>query len=299
MVSVKVKYKDLSTAKRFVDSCENNFKRKINKTCDSILSNRDIKIVTLCGPTCSGKTTTAAIITAAFERQGKRARVLSIDDFYYDKDMMAAKNITDFEGADAIDIELLRSVINDLISGEKTLLPTFDFKERNRVAMTEYQPDENDIYVIEGIQAMYPEVTDILDKSHTRSIFISVADSIDVCGVYFEANEIRLCRRIVRDFFYRNSTAADTMAMWENVRKNEEKNIFPYGKKADHVINSLLSYEPFVISSFFMDITDNFDPVAAGYSVICSLRTRMSRLTDSCINSAVVPDTSVFKEFII
>lgn len=299
MVKVNVKHTDIDAAVRFVDSCEANFNKDISKICNSILADPNIKLITLCGPTCSGKTTTAAMLTAAIEKLGKRARVLSIDDFYYDQSVMAERGITDYERVSAIDVELLEKVVSDLIKGDDTMLPTFDFKTRSRAPMTKYVPNEKDIYIIEGIQAMYPEITEILGRDRVRSIYISVAKNLDVCGVVFDMNEIRLIRRIVRDFFHRNSTAAQTMQMWENVRSNEESNIFPYAKNADYVINSLLPYEPFVISGYFMDITDNYSRTDVGYNVINSLRQRLSKLTDSCITSALVPMNSVFREFIV
>ena len=299
MVRVNVKYTNLEAAVRFVESCEANFAKEITKTCDSILSDHNIKIITLCGPTCSGKTTTASLLTAAIERMGKRARVLSIDDFYNSEDHMIEKGITDYESVEAIDLELLKKVVDDLVNCRKTALPTFDFKTRSRTPLTEYVPNENDIYIIEGIQAMYPEVSDILGKERVKSIYISVAKNLDICGVVFQMNEIRLVRRIVRDFFYRNSTVDDTMLMWHNVRKNEDKNIFPYSKNADHIINSLLPYEPFVISSYFMDITAGYSGSGKNYELITSLRQRLSKLTGSCITSAIVPMDSVFREFIV
>lgn len=299
MVNVNVLYTNRSAAKRFVNSCENSFKKEVHKVSNAIIASGNTKIVTLCGPTCSGKTTTASILTADLESKGKRAKVLSIDDFYYDIEEMKARKITNFEAVEAIDIEYFASVISSLIKGEPVVLPIFDFSDKKRKFADEYVPADNDVYIIEGIQAMYPEVSEILKKHNTKSIFISVAKDVNICGTEFHKNEIRLMRRVVRDNFYRNSTASNTMVLWKNVRENEEINIYPYSNKADYIIDSLLPYEVFVIGKYFLELTNEYSISDYGYSLIMSLRERIKNLSASCITSDLVPEDSVFREFII
>ena len=299
MVNVNVLYTNRAAAKRFVDSCENSFKKEILNVSDSLVLNDNSNIITLCGPTCSGKTTTASILTIDLSEKGKRAKVLSIDDFYSSYDEMKLRNITNFETVEAIDIECFSKVVSDLINCIPVKLPIFNFTTKSREYSEEYIPQSNDVYIIEGIQAMYPEITDILSNYNSKSIFISVAKDISICGTEFDKNEIRLMRRVVRDHFYRGSTAANTMQLWKNVRTNEELNIYPYANKANYVINSMLPYEVFVISKYFMDITENYSKSDFGYDTIISLRERLRNLLDSSITPDMVPQGSVFREFIL
>jgi hypothetical protein len=53
----------------------------------------------------------------------------------------------------------------------------------------------------------------------------------------------RLCRRMSRDYLFRGNSAARTLKMWGNVRRGEEKWIFPHQNHADYVINSAMEYE--------------------------------------------------------
>lgn len=299
MVSINVIHTNTDAAKRFVDVCENEFKRRIEKVATDIISNKSIKIVTLTGPTCSGKTTTACLLTAFFEKNGRKARVLSVDDFYYDSEYMQKNNITDFEGINAIDLELFRDVATNLAKGNTTFIPTFDFKERRRVALTEYTPSENDIYIIEGIQAMYPEITAILGKIGVKSIFINVDNAVEVGGNVFDKFELRLMRRTVRDYFHRASSPELTMVLWKNVRRNEDANIFPYAVRADYTINSLLPYEIFIIGKYYLEVTENYSAVAADYSTVENLRARLEKISNNCITVNMIPDDSVFREFIV
>ena len=94
MIVINEIYKNYDRAARFIESCENNFKRTVEKVSESILNSEGVRIVTLCGPTCSGKTTTASILTTYMEQRGKKARVLSIDDFYYGLEEMQKRGKT-------------------------------------------------------------------------------------------------------------------------------------------------------------------------------------------------------------
>jgi uridine kinase len=132
-----------------------------------------------------------------------------------------------------------------------------------------------------------------------KSIFINVTKDINICDKLFRKDEIRLMRRVVRDYFNRGSSAEHTMRLWTNVRENEEKNIIPYAKNSDYLINSLLLYEVFVISKYFIDITEGYSVAEKGSDIINSLRERLHHLTASSINSAMVPMESVFREFIV
>lgn len=299
MIVLNEIYKNSTRAESFIRSCENSFKRTVEKVSESILNYGDIRIVTLCGPTCSGKTTTASILTAYMEQRGKKARVLSIDDFYFGNDEMQKRGITDFEGPDAIDLPFLEETLEKLSRNEKVLLPTFDFTVRDRVSLTEYTPDKNDIYILEGIQAMYPEVRAMLGEIGYKSIYISVSKTLNVCGTRFTKEEIRFLRRVVRDHYHRGTTPEETVQMWPNVRRNEEKNIYPHMNKADYQINSLMPYEVLLLGKFFMFITENYPKTSRGYSVISDMRDKLRTLADNCITTDMIPAESVFREFIV
>ena len=57
----------------------------------------------------------------------------------------------------------------------------------------------------------------------------------------------RSIRRIVRDARTRGTSAKETIAMWDSVRRGEEKNIFPFQEQADEMFNSALIYEMAVL----------------------------------------------------
>ena len=55
---------------------------------------------------------------------------------------------------------------------------------------------------------------------------------------------------MVRDARTRGASAKQTIAMWDSVRRGEEKNIFPYQEEADVMFNSALIYELAVLKPY-------------------------------------------------
>lgn len=284
-------------AKAFVSECENSFRKRVESAARLIASDNNCKAVTLAGPTCSGKTTAASLLIAALERLGKNGKLISIDDFYYPKSEMERLGITDFEGASAIDTALFRKSAASLSSLEKTVLPFYDFKTHERGSYPEYTPHENDIYIFEGIQAIYPEILSCLDSFRTVSLFICVADGVEIDSFYFEPNEMRLMRRVVRDFYHRGTSIEKTMVLWDNVRKNEDANIFPYVGKEDFSINSLIPYEIFLVGREFLEMSKNFPEDGRNASIVYSLRQRLSNVMNDNFDHSLIPESSLLHEF--
>ena len=145
-------------AQRYVTLCESRFSDGIDEALESIFTGRDVKTVALAGPTCSGKTTTAVKLTRRIERAGKRAVVMSIDDFFLDR---KDRNLIDGESPDydsvaAIDLDCLEAFMKRLNAGLPVLVPHYDFAATGRTGYDEYYPHPDDIYVFEGIQEVFP-----------------------------------------------------------------------------------------------------------------------------------------------
>ena len=96
-------FNDKNEMKEFVLSCEGNYTKQVLDVARSIAGDSSVKFVMLCGPSCSGKTTTASILFSELAQHGKQAEVISIDDFYRNRIKDEPK--PDFETAAAIDLE--------------------------------------------------------------------------------------------------------------------------------------------------------------------------------------------------
>ena len=101
----------------------------------------------------------------------------------------------------------------------------------------------------EGIQAVYPEIVSLFNGEY-KGVFIDVADDVCVNGVEFKKHEIRLIRRLVRDRKFRGASAEFTFYLWETVRENEKKSIYPNKDICKVQIDSFMEYELFLMKKY-------------------------------------------------
>lgn len=251
---------------KFVSECEDRFEQSLSRVAETICADRSVRLIALSGPSCSGKTTTANKLISELTARGRAVRVVSIDDFYYDKEIlnqMTPKNSKveiDYDSVSTIDLPALAECIREIFSDEKTLIPKFDFKEGRRVGYVEVEPDDNEMFIFEGIQAIYPEITELFSKYPCRSVYICVESGLDFGDIKFEPNEIRMLRRIVRDYHFRNSLPEFTLYLWESVRANEETSIFPYVSASDIMIDSAMPFEINLLKPYLENILASMPP---------------------------------------
>ncbi|MBQ4151168.1 MAG: hypothetical protein IJC81_05135 [Clostridia bacterium] len=285
--------------RQFVNAAEEKYLADVKAACE--LSIGAGRIITLCGPTCSGKTTTARILDDAFKASGKELHSISIDDFYYDRDVLIARSENkgeslDYDSPATIDLDLFGKVIEDIEKGGKVLLPKFDFTVGARRGMEEIYVKSDDIFLFEGIQAVYPELTTHLKGHDYTSLFISVEEPIRFGDAEFDARTLRLMRRLVRDARTRATSAERTFSIWQSVIDNEDKHIYSNLDGVDFRINSTMAYEISVIKPFvlplLLDIADNSPYKSYANDIVKKLE------SIPIIDEKYVPSGSVFREFI-
>lgn len=250
---------------QWIKDCENSFAERFNDIAEDICKNRHLRIVRLFGPTCSGKTTAAEILISLFEAQGKRAHVISIDDFFYDRETLLKKTKEkgleglDYDSPDTIDCDALKEFAQEIFESDEVHCPIFDFLTGGRDGYRTIRVDDDDIFIFEGIQANYPQVIPMLSEHGSASIYIVPQSNVESGGQTFVPNEIRLMRRLVRDYHFRGSSPEFTLMLWESVRANEEKNIFPYVDGTDYTVDSSMAYEIGVLKPYLVDIIGKMD----------------------------------------
>ncbi len=298
MKNINLEIKSKEEAKAYIESCEADFDFKLRQAAKRAAES-DCRIITLSGPTCSGKTTTARLLEEEIERSRHNAVVLSIDDFYRDniRSSTPEGQTPDFDSASTIDLDYLEVFLSALRRGERVMVPKFDFTTGVRVSYSELIPEERDVFVIEGIQAVYPEVVPLFGDCST-GIFVCVEDDVCFNGVEFASSEIRLFRRTVRDFKFRNATPAFTLECWDSVRANEEKNIFPNTGNTDVFIDSFLPYELPVIAKYAIPLYETVTVSDRGYDMAQKLLKKLKQVTCDFFEPRHIPRDSMFREFI-
>ena len=274
--------------------------RNIGELARTIASNKDVKFVMMAGPSSSGKTTFSHKLSAQLRALGCVPHPVPLDDFYLDRDQMPIDEYgeKDFEAIEGLDIPYFNECMVKLLNGERVLLPNFNFKIGKREYNDHYmQLGKNDILVIEGIHGLNDRMSASLPSESKYKIYLSALTqlSIDEHNPLSTADG-RLIRRIVRDARTRATSAAETIAMWDSVRRGEEKNIFPFQEKADYIFNTALIYEMAVLKLYVDPMLYAIDPDHPMYPEA----KRLIKLLDYFLPMApdVIPNNSLVREFI-
>lgn len=285
-----------------VVQCDQSLEKRMEEVANRISEIPDLRLIGLTGPTCSGKTTTARLLTEVFEKCGRRVHVVSIDDFYYDKELLNARADKDpdieidYDSEDTIDVELLAEKTADLLACKETRMPRFDFHSGSRTEGVTVTPRPDDVFLFEGIQILYPKVDAILRQQKYRSIYICPSSSIRIGQEIFDSNELRLMRRLVRDYLYRSTDPAFTFYVWQSVRDNEEKSIFPHAHTCNYFIDSTMPYEVGMLKPYLERILAKIPAENQFYDQAQEVLRQLKHVQS--IPASYMTPNSLYKEFI-
>lgn len=233
---------------------EAEMEARLSDLAAHIAAQPDKKFVMIAGPSSSGKTTFSHRLSIQLTAHGKKPHPIGLDNYYVDREKtpLDENGKYDFECLEAVDIELFNRDMTALLKGEQIEMPVFNFKTGKREYRGNFlQLGPEDILVIEGIHGLNDKLSYSLPCESKFKIYISALTQLAID----EHNALpttdgRLLRRIVRDARTRGTSAKNTIAMWDSVRRGEEKNIFPFQEEADYVFNSALIYELAVLKVY-------------------------------------------------
>ncbi|MCR5416248.1 MAG: nucleoside kinase [Pseudobutyrivibrio sp.] len=286
--------------KDIVLSQEAIMERKIGDLAKTIADNKDVKFVMMAGPSSSGKTTFSHKLSAQLRALGCVPHPVPLDDFYLNRDQMPIDEFgeRDFESIECLDVDYFNDCMVKMLKGERVLLPSFNFKTGKREYHDNYkQLGKNDILVIEGIHGLNDQMSSALPSESKYKIYLSALTQLSIDEHNpLSTTDGRLIRRIVRDSRTRATSAADTIAMWDSVRRGEEKYIFPFQEKADYLFNTALIYEMAVLKLYVDPQLYAIEPDHPMYPEA----KRLIKLLDYFLPMApdVIPNNSLVREFI-
>ena len=224
---------------------------------------------------------------------------ISMDDYYLDRDKAPKDEFgePDLEHVEALDIELFNRDLLALIRGEEVQLPKFDFKLGKRVPGKKVKIPKGTIVIIEGIHALNEQLTSSIPKHQKFKIYISPTFQINIDNHNpISATDIRMLRRIVRDWQFRKTTPTDTLAMWPSVRRGEFRWIYPFQEQADYIFNTELTYELSVMKKHALPILEAIDRNNEYFIQANRLVKFLKYFKD--IDDSLVPCNSLLREFI-
>lgn len=265
----------------------------------NIADNPDIRLIAIAGPSSSGKTTFANRLRIELMSRGLRPVRISIDDYYLNDDEtpLDEDGKPDLESVDALDLALFNKNMLDLIEGKEVTLPHFDFKGRGRMVGRTLKVASDQPIIIEGIHALNEVMTSSIPAKNKFKIFISPQAQMNIdYDNPVSLTDLRLLRRLVRDYAYRNSSAEETIAMWPSVRKGEFKWIYATEEDADFVFNSFLPYELPVMRKVAIPLLRAIPYESEHFTVAERLLRLLKYFVD--MDDEWIPNNSLIREFI-
>ncbi len=286
---------------KLIKLAEEQYINEIYATAQKIADNDDIKIVSLAGPSGSGKTTTAHILCKRLEELGEKTIVVSLDDFYlpYDKLPVLENGKKDIESVAALDTELIRKCFTEIIENGKTMLPRYDFPNKQSIKNDRLADiGKRGIIIAEGLHALNPVITDLAPMKNIFKMYISVNCSIgDNFGEQLlSSRQIRLARRTLRDRIFRGTSLKETLALWNGVIEGERKYLYCFKNTADVLIKTLHIYEPCIYRNEILKLCNELEKGTVCYEYF--MRTAQALEKFNSIDSSLVPENSLIREFI-
>ncbi len=306
-ITVPRTFQNEDEAYELVKMSERDFDRCLAKAAKAVslaCVQEGVRVVRLSGPTCAGKTTCAKKLTHVLEAAERDVYPISLDDFFYDRTTLFAMaqangGKLDYDSVDALDLDLLHTCVQDLMTTGKAGMPRFNFISglREGPFLLDTNRGRPPVFLFEGIQAVYPKVIDMLDHIPDRSIFMCVRSSITVGNVTFEPHEIRLMRRLVRDEAKRDAHPAFTLHLWHSVRENEDTSIFPEASKCDFLLDSTMPFEVHMLKPHVERIFAAHPVIGEDASVAKELLYKLADVQP--ISHRYLSENSLYHEFIL
>ncbi|MFA5696042.1 MAG: nucleoside kinase [Bacilli bacterium] len=286
-------------AKELVYMCENEQNSRLMDIAKTIKNNNK-RLILIAGPSSSGKTTTSKKLVMYLKSLGLNPQELSVDDYFLNREVTPKKSngAYDFESIAAVNVELFKKQMQDLLANQEVELPKYNFLlGKNEMSGKRFKLAANDLLIIEGLHALNPQLMPIVEKEQVYKIYLSPLTSLNLDNHNrVSTTDNRILRRMIRDNKHRGYNAETTLGNWQNVREGEENYVFPYQDEADVVFNTSLIYELGALRVFaeplLFSISEDSPHYSEALRLINLLRTALP------ISGENIPHDSIIREFI-
>ncbi|MBQ7129820.1 MAG: nucleoside kinase [Oscillospiraceae bacterium] len=275
--------------------------KRYSQVADMICQ-RGARAVMLAGPSSSGKTTSANRLATQLRVHGKKPILMSLDDYYIDRDKIAPgpDGKLDLEHINTIDCDLFRQDLAKLLAGEDIELPSFNFLTGRREWRGHHMRlTEESVIIVEGLHGLNPAM--LPEKVEPNLIFRLYVSPLLPLNLdnhnRIPTSYLRLLRRIVRDYETRGSSVQRTISMWDSVRSGEKRWIFPYQENADVIFNSSTLYELAVLKRHIFPLLTAIQPEDECYEEVRNIVKVLNYVREADVDDEI-PPTSLVREFI-
>ena len=277
---------------------EAHYHDQIESIADEVLA-AGHRIVMLTGPSAAGKTTSAHKIAGAVAARGHNSRVLSLDDFYIGEGKYPKNpdGSDDYESLEALNLAELHSCLKDLYTTGVCDAPVFDFTKQ-QPSGTQHIDARDGVVIIEGLHALNPALTEELPDDAALCLYAGLreeyADAHD--SRCLATRDIRLARRIVRDYLFRGHGAAFTLGLCGHVCAGEDRFIKPYKPRANLLLDTTHTYEVCLWRTVLDAMPADPALTATQARQLEALRRRFAEFP--ALGTELVPENSLLREFI-
>jgi uridine kinase len=164
---------------------------------------------------------------------------------------------------------------------------------------------DNEVLLIDSLHGLYERMTHGVPPDHKLKLYIETLGQFRTGdGTLMRWADNRLLRRMIRDRQHRNYRPIQTLTHWHYVRRSELRNIIPFIKHTDCIINSALPYElPLLRKRLFRTIASvrnryRDDPKRLDAHIRASRVHDLLKPLSMVEDETCVPPDSLIREFI-
>lgn len=274
--------------------------KKLSQIADTI-KEKGKRVILIAAPSSSGKTSFAHRLSIHLKVNNLKPVSISLDDYFVNREDTPLDEFGnyDFESIYAIDLDRFNSDLEKLVNGEEISLPKFNFKSGKREKSgKKLKIDKDQIIILEGIHGLNPILTSSIKDEDKFKIYISALTQINLDDHNrIPTTDLRIIRRMVRDYNFRGYSAEKTINQWESVRRGEKKNIFPYQEEADIIFNSACVYEIAVLKKYAKPLLEDIPRDNSAY-IEANRLLKLLQYFVELNDISDIPPTSIIREFI-
>ena len=305
--------------RELIRAAEEQKRVELEAAAQEFLGKQGMRMLIVCGPSSSGKTTTANRVCGTISEltHGNLTfRPLEVDMFFQPKTANQKYTYTvdgkpvydwDYETPFAYDLAALNEVLERIMRGETVWMPKYDFGTGTNIPnATEFPAlGPNEVLVFDCLHALYPDITAAVPNEQKFKLYIEAMNTIHGGDRYLRWTDVRLIRRMLRDVATRGHDTLLTLVHWHLVRKGEGA-MFPLINTADVRINGGLAYELPVFKAhaerFFRKYLEilkrnpQLGDALLRAERVCELFDKLETATEE--QMAHIPSDSILREFI-
>ena len=191
---------------------------------------------------------------------------------------------------------LIKQCLRELSETGKTVLPIYDFAAEKRSAEVEPVDLQGGVCIVEGIHALNPELTGLVPAEDVYRIYAGLREEYAIDGRrVINTQDIRLCRRTLRDAATRGRSPEKTLAMWERVLDGETRYIKGFKTTADFLLDTSFTYELGLIAKLLGQVRQQFTLEGHNAELWDETARRFEHVMP--LELALLPEDSMLREF--